>query len=325
MKIPVLPPHVNRSVAKFSVEGNSIRFGLAAIKNVGESAMCDIIAERNANGPFRDFDDFVRRAPGINKRMLEAMIKVGCFDGMGANRNQLLLIYERTLSAAANERKQAETGQLSLFDLGGGSEMKTGMTHLPNVHEFDQTMLLSLERRRLAYLSGTPWRNMGKCFQKCPTALQNLPQQMKAGRLKREAVCVWGALLPHVQRKMTKNGNGVMAYCTLEDMTGSIELLAFPSVFTRFGSLLSEDSKVCVSGRLNVREDQSNMVLVDEVAPLTLHPAAGKLYLRFDTEDQTLRTRVLTLLQRFPGNVPVVLHNPRYKKDAACAQRHVCK
>ena len=111
--------------------------------------MCDIIAERNAHGPFRDFDDFVRRAPGINKRMLEAMIKVGCFDGMGANRNQLLLIYERTLSAAANERKQAETGQLSLFDLGGGSEMKTGMTPLPNVHEFDQTMLLSLEREEV--------------------------------------------------------------------------------------------------------------------------------------------------------------------------------
>ena len=113
--------------------------------------MCDIIAERNANGPFPDFDDFVRRAPGVNKRMLEAMIKVGCFDGMGANRNQLLLIYERTLSAAANERKQAETGQLSLFDLGGGSEMKTGMTPLPNVHEFDEHPGLGDEAGRFPF------------------------------------------------------------------------------------------------------------------------------------------------------------------------------
>ena len=315
MKIPVLPPHVNRSVAKFSVEGNSIRFGLAAIKNVGESAMCDLIAERDANGPFQDFDDFVRRAPGINKRMLEAMIKVGCFDGMGANRNQLLLIYERTLSAAANERKQAETGQLSLFDLGGGSEMKTGMTPLPNVHEFDQTMLLSLEREALGiYLSGHPLEEYGEVLSKMPNSVAELATADESGALKEGSRVRLGGIIAHVQRKMTKNGNGVMAYCTLEDMTGSIELLAFPSVFTRFGSLLSEDSKVCVSGRLNVREDQSNMVLVDEVAPLTLHPAAGKLYLRFDTEDQPLRARVLTLLRRFPGNVPVVLHNPGTKK-----------
>lgn len=105
-----------------------------------------------------------------------------------------------------------------------------------------------------------------------------------------------------------------MAYCTLEDMTGSIELLAFPSVFTRFGSLLSEDSKVCVSGRLNVREDQSNMVLVDEVAPLTLHPAAGKLYLRFDTEDQTHSYARAHAIARFPERTPLMLHNPVQKR-----------
>ena len=105
-----------------------------------------------------------------------------------------------------------------------------------------------------------------------------------------------------------------MAYCTLEDMTGSIELLAFPSVFTRFGSLLTEDGKVCISGRLNVREDQNNMILVDEVTPLAARPASSKLYLRFDTGDESLSGRVYTLLRRFPGNIPVVLHNPNTKK-----------
>lgn len=315
MKIPVLPPHVNKSVAKFSVEGTAIRFGLAAIKNVGESAMRDLIAERDAHGPFRDFDDFVRRAPGVNKRMLEAMIKVGCFDGMGANRNQLLLVYERALNAAANERKQAETGQLSLFDFGGGAEIKANMTAMPNAREFDQQTLLSLEREALGiYLSGHPLEEYAETLKKMPDNVAELSAADESGALKDGSRVRLGGIITHVQRKMTKNGNGVMAYCTLEDLSGSIELLAFPSVFTRFGSLLTEDSKICVSGRLNMREEQDNMVLVDEVTPLALRPAAGKLYLRFDTADESLSGRVFTLLRRYPGNIPVVLHNPNTKK-----------
>ena len=315
MKISVLPPHVNKSVAKFSVEGNSIRFGLAAIKNVGENAMAEIIAERNANGPFRNFDDFVKRAPGVNKRMLEAMIKVGCFDGMGANRNQLLLVYERALSAAQNERKQAETGQLSLFDIGGGAEIKSSMTPMPDVREFDRPTLLSLERDTLGiYLSGHPLEEYADTLKTMPNTVAELAAADESGTLKDGSRVRLGGIITRVQRKMTKSGNGVMAYCTLEDMTGSIELLAFPSVFTRFGSLLTEDGKVCISGRLNVREEQNNMILVDEVTPLAARPASSKLYLRFDTGDESLSGRVYTLLRRFPGNIPVVLHNPNTKK-----------
>lgn len=315
MKISVLPPHVNKSVAKFSVEGNSIRFGLAAIKNVGENAMAEIIAERNANGPFCNFDDFVKRAPGVNKRMLEAMIKVGCFDGMGANRNQLLLVYERALSAAQNERKQAEAGQLSLFDIGGGAEIKSSMTPMPDVREFDRPALLSLERDTLGiYLSGHPLEEYADTLNTMPNTVAELAVADESGTLKDGSRVRLGGIITRVQRKMTKSGNGVMAYCTLEDMTGSIELLAFPSVFTRFGSILTEDGKVCVSGRLNVREDQSNMILVDEVTPLAARPVSSKLYLRFDTGDESLSGRVYTLLRRFPGNIPVVLHNPNTKK-----------
>jgi len=315
MKIRVLPPHINKSLEKFSVETGNIRFGLAAIKNVGESAMRDIISERTKNGPFRDFDDFIKRAPGINKRMLEAMIKVGCFDGLGANRNQLLLIYERSLSAAASERKQAETGQLSLFDLGGGAEIKSSIIKLPDVEEFKPDVLLSLEREALGiYLSGHPLEEYANALKDLPYDTAALVEADETGKLKEGSKVRLGGIITHVQRKMTKNGNGVMAYCTLEDLSGSIEMLAFPAVFTKFGSLLSEDSKVLVTARLNVREDQNNMLLVDDVSPLSKVSAAEKLYLRYDTADTALNDRVLTLLQRFPGNIPVVIHNPILKK-----------
>lgn len=315
MKINVLPPHVNKSVAKFSVEGENIRFGLAAIKNVGENAMDELIAERDARGPFQDFDDFVRRASGINKRMVEAMIKAGCFDGMDANRNQLLLSYERALNAAANERKQAETGQISLFDLGGGAEIQSALVPLPNVQEFDHATLLSLERDALGiYLSGHPLEEYAETLKKLPNDTLGLLSADENGTLGEGSRVRLGGIITHVQRKMTKNGNGVMAYCTLEDLSGSIELLAFPSVFTRFGSLLSEDSLVCVSGRLNIREEQNNMVLIDEVTPLGTRAAINKIYLRFDTADEKLSEQVFALLRRFPGNIPVLIHNPVVKK-----------
>ncbi len=315
MKISVLPPHINKSMEKFSVEDGNIRFGLAAIKNVGENAMRDIIAERAQNGPFRDFDDFVKRAPGINKRMLEAMIKVGCFDGLGANRNQLLLIYERSLSAAASERKQAETGQLSLFDLGGGEEIKSSMIKLPDVPEFKPEIMLSLEREALGiYLSGHPLEEYANVLKTLPNDSAALLAADDSGKLKEGSRVRIGGIITHVQRKMTKNGNGVMAYCTLEDLSGSIEMLAFPTVFTKYGSLLTEDSKVLVTARLNVREDQNNMILVDEVSPLQKEAAAEKVYLRYNTTDSALHDRVLTLLKRFPGNIPVVIHNPVSKK-----------
>ena len=315
MKIRVLPPHINKSMEKFSVEGGNIRFGLAAIKNVGESAMRDIIAERRQHGPFLDFDDFIKRAPGINKRMLEAMIKVGCFDGLGANRNQLLLIYERSLSAAASERKQAETGQISLFDLGGGAEIKSNMIKLPDVPEFKPEIMLSLEREALGiYLSGHPLEEYEDTLKNQPYDTAALLEADESGKLKEGSKVRIGGIITHVQRKMTKNGNGVMAYCTLEDLSGSIEMLAFPAVFTKYGSLLSEDSKVLVTARLNVREEQNNMLLVDEVTPLQKEASAQKIYLRYDTADAALHDRVLTLLKRFPGNIPVLIHNPVLKK-----------
>lgn len=320
MGIKVLRPDINMSREKFSVENGSIRFGLAAIKNVGEGAMKDIINEREKNGPFSDFDDFIKRAGDLNKRMLEAMIKVGCFDSLGAKRAQLLAVYERSLAAAAGERKQSEMGQISLFDMGGGESLKTALVPMPNIDEYPLSKLLELEHETLGiYLSGHPLNDYADVLSSIPdragALLENEDDEKQEGDRVR-----LGGIITHVSKKMVRNGSGVMAYCTLEDMTGSIECLAFPSVYTKYGSLLSGDMRVIINGRLNVRDGQSNMVLIDDAAPLLKRSADRKLYLRMDTGDQKLMDRVSAVLRRFPGNVPVVMFDPALKKARLAPQ-----
>ncbi len=309
MGIKVLPPDINKSFEKFSVENNSIRFGLAAIKNVGENAMKDIISEREANGPFSSFDDFLRRAGDVNKRMLEAMIKVGCFDSLGAKRSQLLAVYERALAAAANEKKQSALGQMSLFDIGGGAKLASALAPMPDMPEYPMAHLLELEHETLGiYLSGHPLNDYADVLASIPDRAGALLENEDGVRQEGDKVRL-GGIVAHVSRKMTRNGNGVMAYCTLEDMTGSIECLAFPSVYAKYGSLLSSDMRVIINGRLNVREDQNNMVIIEDVMPLVRRISDDKLYLRMDTSDEPLMQRVTGTLKRFPGNVPVVLYD----------------
>lgn len=311
MGIKVLPPDINKSFEKFSVENGSIRFGLAAIKNVGESAMKDIIASREKNGPFLSFDDFLRRSGDLNKRMLEAMIKVGCFDSMGAKRAQLLSVYERALAAAANEKKQAALGQISLFDIGSGAGAKINSEFAPllDIPEYPKSHLLELEHETLGiYLSGHPLNDYADVLSSIPNRAGSLLDNDDNVLQEGDKVCL-GGIITHVSRKMTRNGNGVMAYCMLEDMTGSIECLAFPSVYTKYGSLLSSDMRVIINGRLNVREDQSNMILIDDVSPLKHRVSEEKMYLRMNTSDAALMQRVTETIKCYPGNVPVVLYD----------------
>lgn len=156
--IKVLPPDVNSSMAKFSVENGSIRFGFAAIKNVSESITGQIAAEREQNGPFKDFFDFIRRGDQLNKRIVEGLIKAGCFDSMNVRRAQLLAIYDQAMSAAGNDRKQRATGQMSLFDMAGADDIAADAAiPLPDIQEFDKNTLLSMEREVMGiYISGHP-------------------------------------------------------------------------------------------------------------------------------------------------------------------------
>ncbi len=319
MGITVLPPDINKSREKFSVEDGKIRFGLAGIRNVGEGAMRDIIRERDRNGEFDDFTDFANRAGDINKRMVEAMIKVGCFDGTGAKRSQLMAVYEKVLTIAAGERKQSASGQMSLFDIGGGESIRKSFVKLPDIEEYPDAQLLDMEHETLGiYLSGHPLNDYADILSQLPNTAAALTanaaeNSAPTGPQEGDKVKL-GGIITHVQRKLTRSGNGMMAYCTLEDTTGTIECMAFPSVFAKYASLLNDDAKVIISGRLNVRDEQDNMVLIDDVQPLMKRSASEKIYLRLDTQNTQIMDRLMTVLKRFPGNVPVILHDPNTKR-----------
>lgn len=319
MGITVLPPDINKSREKFSVEDGKIRFGLAGIRNVGEGAMKDIIRERDMNGNFDDFTDFANRAGDINKRMVEAMIKVGCFDSTGAKRSQLMAVYEKVLTIAAGERKQSASGQMSLFDMGGGESIRKSFVKLPDIEEYPAAELLDMEHETLGiYLSGHPLNDYADILAQLSDTAAALTasaaeDSAMQGPQDGDKVKI-GGIITHVQRKLTRSGNGMMAYCTLEDTTGTIECMAFPSVFAKYTALLNSDARVIISGRLNVRDEQDNMILIDDVQPLIKRSATEKLYLRLDTQNKQTMDRLTAVLKRFPGNVPVILHDPNTKR-----------
>ena len=208
---------------------------------------------------------------------------------------------------------------MSLFDLGGGESIRRSFVELPDIAEFAEAEKLDMEHETLGiYLSGHPLNDYADILASLPDTAGKLSgkggeENVEIGPQEGDKVKI-GGIITHVQRKLTRSGSGMMAYCTLEDTTGSIECMAFPSVFTKYSSLLNSDSKVIISGKLNVRDEQENMILIDDVQPLMKRSASEKIYLRLDTQDKPLMDRLMSVLRRFPGNVPVILHDPNTKR-----------
>ncbi len=316
--IDILPPDINKSAAHFSVDGENIRFGLAAIRNVGESLTQSIIANRKEKGVYKDFFDFADRCAELNKRALEGLIKAGCFDSTGAKRSQLLDVYERVLEQAAAERKRNESGQLSLFSLAGAEEVFDVHIPLPSIPEFDNRHMLAIERESIGiYLSGHPLMEYEKVLQSLGTTANMLAEADGTGVLKDNAKVRIGGIINAMRGKPTRSGSGIMGYGVLEDLTGSVEIAAFPSLYTKFAALLQPDKLVIVTGKLNIRDEQANTVLVDDVVPLESAQGNKKLYLRMKTRDEAVMAQICENLRRFPGNMPVVMYFEDERKQSA--------
>ncbi len=308
--IKVLPPDINKSRPRFSVENGAIRFGLAAVRNVGEGVMEDIQRERKENGPFRDFFDFLSRSDGLNKRLVEGLIKAGCFDSMNVKRSQLMAVYERALDSAVNDKKKRADGQVSLFDIPGVQASSAVAIPLPQIPEYAQNALLSMEREAIGiYISGHPLLAYVKELEAIGTTVSMLTDTEGNGAYGDGDRIRVAGIITAARTKATKSGSGIMGYATLEDLTGAIELIAFPSTYQRLSSAMRPDSVVAISGRLSMREDQPNSIHVDEVAPLRRIGANQKLYLKLDMADKEVTGRLWVLIQQFPGNVPVVLYD----------------
>ena len=307
MGIKVLPPDVNRSRARFSVENGAIRFGLCAVRNVGESVMQQMVRERERAGAFRDFFDFVDRSEGLNKRALEGLIYAGGFDGMKVRRAQLLAVYERALESAAQTKKMRDQGQISLFDLGGAAPAFEGVSiQLPDIQELSHQTILEKEREAIGvYISGHPLDDYEGVLSAMEYSVLDL-QEADGSQAPRDNDRVrTGGLLTQVERKPTRAGNSLMGYAVLEGVTGTVELVLFPRTLTQYAHLFYPARAVMITGKLNMRENQKNSILVDEMT--ALEEVMPTLYLRYDELTKELYTETVALLSRYPGNVPVVL------------------
>ena len=302
--IKVLPPDVNFSRARFAPESGAIRFGLGAVRNVGGAVMEVMVKERTTNGKFISFFDFCDRVDGLNKRMLEALISAGCFDSMGGKRAQYLAVYERALDASAALKKARGAGQMSLFDLDGGDALQSAQIPLPSTSELPHQLMLVKERESTGlYLSGHPLDNYEEQLKKLRYTMDELAEADGTGQIKDEEQVLVGGLLTQCKQRPTRSGSGLMGYAVLEGITGSVEAVLFPRTLQQAGHLFVDDAPVLARGKLNIREDRANSLLIDELKPLG--ESNRSLYIRFDSLPEDVMQRACAFLKRFPGETPV--------------------
>lgn len=282
MHIDVLPPDMNESDVKFTVVNGRIRFGLAAIKNVGESAVRGIINERTQNGSFKSFIDFCDRLDGrdVNKRCLESLIKSGAFDSFNVFRSKLLTVYEKLMDGIQQRRKNNLDGQLSLFEAPENKTISNQMQSevYPDIPEYPPKVLLTMEKEMLGlYISGHPlseYENEINSQVSLFTSQINLEtSESEEGQVEQfedlsDGMQVnVGGLITGKKTKTTKN-NKMMAFFNLEDMYGIVEVIVFPAVLTKYSQLLQEDNIVLVRGRLSIKEEEKPKIICEEIRPL---------------------------------------------------------
>ncbi len=307
--IQILPPDVNKSLALFNVENNAIRFGLSSVRNVSEAVMRDVVQDRKQNGPFRNFEDFVNRTHGLNKRMLEGLISAGCFDEMGYTRSSLLSVYSQALDAAQRAQKTRESGQLSLFDMDGGNEISAQSTFsIPSTPEMPHALLLAKERESTGlYLSGHPLDAYTNALERLPFTVAQLAEADGTGDIKDEMLVTVGGMLSQCKQRPTKSGNGLIGLGVLEGHSGTVELMLFPKTLQACSGQFYDENIVEITGRISIREDRSNSVLVDSLN--SLKDAMQTLYIRLPYIDASQQTRVRRITHSYPGNTSVVLYD----------------
>ncbi len=273
--IALLPPDINESGTAFTVSGPNIRFGLAALKGVGMGFTAAVLAEREKGGPFASFPEFCARMydADLNKRVLDSLIRAGCFDSLGCRRSQLMRVHEQVVDAIARDRKKNLEGQFDLFG-GGGDSLSVPAVHLPDIPEFSPGELMAMEKETTGlYLSGHPmdeYRKQAQKYGAVPIAAvmgareeENGPSPYGDG-----ARVTLAGVVASVRTKTTKN-NSLMAYVMLEDATGSMELLVFSRTLTESGAYLKAGRPVAVSGRVSVRDEKAPQLMADRVVPLS--------------------------------------------------------
>lgn len=314
LNIQVLPPDVNQSFDKFTVEEGQIRFGLSAVKNVGHN-LIDAIVNARKKGNYKSFTEFIERVEGtnsgvMNKRAIESLIKSGAFDCMGVNRAQLLSIYDKTIDGVHLDRKRNIEGQFSLFD---NDEHHT-KEHLPNIKEFPKKTLLQMEKEMLGiYVSGHPldaYKEQIAYVSSTSTAeiFETMNSEIEDGiGFRDKQKVILAGILIEKKNMITKNNN-MMAFLTLEDLYGSIECIVFPNIFEKYNDHINEDGVVVIEGRLQISEVEDPKIICERISPIK-EGNTSKIYIRLvNNNDNNIFNAITDILKKYPGNIPVYMH-----------------
>lgn len=321
MGIKILPPDINEGEAGFSVSGGSIRYALTAIKGVGRPVIDQVTAEREARGPFLSIQDFVTRMADseVNKRTVENFIKSGTFDGLGGTRKQFMSVFVQMMDAQQHNKKNNLAGQMSLFDLVDEEDKGEFEIRLPDVGEYSKELLLGFEKEVLGiYVSGHPLEEYEQTWRKHitrTTADFLLDEETGEMNVRDQERVTIGGMISDKKIKYTRNDK-VMAFLTLEDLVGTVEVVVFPKVYEQESAKLTEDRKVFIKGRASAEEDRDGKLICESIQ--AFDDIRKTLWIKFPTKEAYEKTEkaLLELLAQSDGNDGVVIYveNPKAKK-----------
>ena len=291
MGIAILPPDINKGDSTFSVDGGGIRYGLSAIKSIGKPVIEAIVAERNQRGDFISLRDFIERMTGkdVNKKAIENFIKAGAFDELPGNRRQKMMVYAQILDAIAQEKKNMMAGQMSLFDFVSEEEKTAYEIHMPNVEEYPKEAKLAFEKEVLGiYISGHPLEEYEACWRKNISAVTTdfMPDEESGQPKVRDGQqVIVGGMITEKTIKYTKT-NKVMAFLTLEDLLGTVEIVVFPRDYEKNVKLMEMDEKVFIKGRVSVEEERASKLICESI--YSFEDVPRELWLQFETKESFL-------------------------------------
>ena len=330
MNIKILPPDINRGYADFSVDEGNIRYGLAAIKSIGKPIIQTIVEERKEYGEFKNLEDFISRMStreALNKRAIENFIKAGALDCLEGNRHQKMVVFGQIVDDISRNKKQSMAGQLSLFDIASEDEKKEFEIRMPNLEEYDKETVLSYEKEVLGiYLSGHPldrYRNMMEKMISARTIdFQPSDEDDREGgepdesKVRDNQKVIIGGMITEKNVKYTKT-NKVMAFLTVEDLVGTVEVMVFPRDYEKWQNMINEDARVFIQGRVSAEDDKASKLILEKVRPFSDIPR--ELWIQFESKDDYSQKEkgLLEDLRNSQGTDTVVI----YLKDVKAMKK----
>lgn len=321
MGIKILPPDINEGESGFSVSENCIRYGLTAIKSVGKNIIDAIVMERNAAGKYKSLEDFISRTSplGVNKRAVENFIKAGALDSLGATRKQMMMVYVQIMDSEAQERKNTMAGQMSLFDFVSEEDKADFEIKMPDVGEYSSGQMLEFEKEVLGiYVSGHPlqkeearWR---KHITNISTDFAEVGEDEENTKVEDKARVTIGGIITGITKKYTRQGQP-MAFLTLEDLLGSVEVIVFPRQYEKYKTLIAEDNQIFVNGQASLEENAAGKVIANDIKAFDEYGTS--LWIAFaDKDDYTNKeAELFELLSENKGKDKVIIYLVKEKQS----------